>query len=88
MAFTYKIAEQLPVVGGRVIIPFRNERISGVVTALHDRAPSMQAKTVIQVLDSEPVLDEGLMKLGQRIAQYYLAPIGDVFRGMLPLAAE
>ena len=31
---------------------------------------------------------KGLMKLGQWIAQYYLAPIGDVFRGMLPLAAE
>src|SRR5438270_9350571 len=88
MAFTYKIAEQQPVVGGRVLVPFRNQRISGVVTALHDRAPSMQAKAVIQVLDTEPVLDEGLMKLGQWIAQYYLAPIGDVFRGMLPLGAE
>ena len=88
MAFTYKIAEQQPVVGGRVLVPFRNQRISGVVTALHDRAPSMQAKTVIQVLDTAPVLDEGLMKLGQWIAQYYLAPIGDVFRGMLPLVAE
>jgi primosomal protein N' (replication factor Y) len=88
MAFTYKIAEQQPVVGGRVLVPFRNQRISGVVTALHDLAPSMQAKSVIQVLDSEPVLDEGLMKLGQWISQYYLAPIGDVFRGMLPLAAE
>jgi primosomal protein N' (replication factor Y) (superfamily II helicase) len=88
MAFTYKIADHQPVVGGRVLVPFRNQRISGVVTALHDRAPSMQAKMVIQVLDTEPVLDEGLMKLGQWIAQYYLAPIGDVFRGMLPLAAE
>jgi len=88
MAFTYKIAEREPVVGGRVLVPFRNQRISGVVTALHDRAPSMQAKTVLQVLDTEPVLDEGLMKLGQWIAQYYLAPIGDVFRSMLPLAAE
>src|SRR5438270_10215464 len=39
-------------------------------------------------MDIEPVLDEGLMKLGQWIAQYYLAPIGDVLRGMLPLAAE
>ncbi|MGZ7100335.1 MAG: primosomal protein N' family DNA-binding protein, partial [Candidatus Angelobacter sp.] len=88
MAFTYKIAEQQPVVGGRVLVPFRNQRISGVVTALHDREPSMQAKTVVQVLDTAPVLDEGLMKLGQWISQYYLAPIGDVFRGMLPLAAE
>jgi primosomal protein N' (replication factor Y) len=88
MAFTYRIADHVPVVGGRVLVPFRTERMSGVVTALHDRAPSMQAKTVLQVLDSEPVLDEGLMKLGQWISQYYLAPIGDVFRGMLPLAAE
>src|SRR5580765_468218 len=88
MAFTYKIADQVPVVGGRVLVPFRTERMSGVVTALHDRAPSMQAKTVLQVLDTEPVLDEGLMKLGQWISQYYLAPIGYVFRGMLPLAAE
>jgi primosomal protein N' (replication factor Y) len=88
MAFTYKIADHLPVVGGRVLVPFRTERLSGVVTALHDRQPSMQAKTVLQVLDTEPVLDDGLMKLGQWISQYYLAPIGDVFRGMLPLAAE
>src|SRR5580765_1701050 len=88
MAFTYKIADHLPVVGGRVLVPFRKERLSGVVTAVHDRQPSMQAKTVLQVLDTEPVLDDGLMKLGQWISQYYLAPIGDVFRGMLPLAAE
>jgi primosomal protein N' (replication factor Y) (superfamily II helicase) len=88
MAFTYKIADRVPVVGGRVLVPFRAERLSGVVTAVHDRAPSMQAKAVLQVLDSEPVLDEGLMQLGQWISQYYLAPIGDVFRTMLPLAAE
>ncbi|HEU4416132.1 MAG TPA: DEAD/DEAH box helicase, partial [Candidatus Angelobacter sp.] len=88
MAFTYKVGDHVPVVGGRVLVPFRAERLSGVVTALHDRAPSMQAKTVLQVLDSEPVLDEGLMKLGLWISQYYLAPIGDVFRTMLPLAAE
>src|ERR1051326_8326311 len=88
MVFTYKIADHQPVVGGRVLVPFRTERRAGGVTALHGRAPSMQAKTVLQVLDAEPVLDDGLMKLGQWIAQYYLAPLGDVFRGMLPLAAE
>jgi len=88
MAFTYKIADHQPVIGGRVLVPFRTERLSGVVLAMHDNAPSMQAKTVLQVLDTEPVLDTGLIKLGQWISQYYLAPIGDVFRSMLPLAAE
>ncbi|HLJ27115.1 MAG TPA: primosomal protein N' [Candidatus Angelobacter sp.] len=88
MAFTYRIAGAIPVIGGRVLVPFRNERMSGVVTALHDRPSEVQTKTVLQVMDSEPVLDATLMQLGQWIAQYYLAPIGEVFRTMLPLTAE
>src|SRR5579859_4105325 len=88
MVFTYKTGDHQPIIGGRVLVPFRTERLSGIVTAIHDRAPSMQAKTLLQVLDTEPVLDDGLMKLGQWIAQYYLAPIGEVLRSMLPLAAE
>jgi primosomal protein N' (replication factor Y) (superfamily II helicase) len=88
MVFTYRNNDQAPVVGARVLVPFRNDRLSGVVTALHDREPSMQAKSVLAVLDPEPVLDVSLMKLGQWISQYYLAPVGEVFRTMLPLAAE
>jgi primosomal protein N' (replication factor Y) (superfamily II helicase) len=88
IALTYRISGQLPVVGGRVLVPFRNDRLSGVVTALHDREPSMPAKSVLEVLDQEPALDATLMQLGRWIAQYYLAPQGEVFRAMLPLAAE
>src|SRR5436305_4345000 len=88
MVFTYQIADQVPVIGGRVLVPFRNDRLSGIVTALHDRQPEVKTKPVLQVLDSEPVLDSTLMHLGQWISQYYLAPVGDVFRTMLPLAAE
>jgi primosomal protein N' (replication factor Y) len=88
MAFTYQIAGHQPVVGGRVLVPFRNDRLSGVVTALHDQAPEVKTKAILQALDSEPVLDAPLMQLGQWISQYYLAPIGEVFRTMLPLAAE
>src|SRR5579864_9174838 len=88
MAFTYKIADRAPVIGGRVLVPFRNDRLAGVVTALHDRQPEVQTKTVLEVLDSEPVLDATLTQVGQWISQYYLAPIGEVFRTMLPLAAE
>jgi primosomal protein N' (replication factor Y) len=88
MVFTYRTGESLPFVGGRVLVPFRNERLSGVVTALHDREPSMKAKTILEVLDAEPVMDEPLLKLAAWIGQYYLAPIGEVIRTMLPLAAE
>jgi primosomal protein N' (replication factor Y) len=89
MAFTYGVPEGMePVVGGRVLVPFRQQRLSGIVTDLHDRRPAVQIKSVIRVLDSTPVLDAQLLRLGQWIAGYYLAPIGDVFRTMLPLNAE
>jgi primosomal protein N' (replication factor Y) len=89
MAFTYRVANGMPpVIGGRVLVPFRQQRLSGVVVDLHNRAPKVQAKNVISVLDNEPVLDEQLMKLGKWIADYYLAPLGEVFRTMLPLGAE
>ncbi|HKW68639.1 MAG TPA: primosomal protein N' [Terriglobales bacterium] len=77
-----------PVIGGRVLVPFREQRLSGVVVSLHDCEPSVKTKPVLQVLDTAPVLDERLMRLARWIAEYYLAPLGEVFRTMLPLAAE
>src|SRR5438132_920449 len=89
MAFTYRIANGIqPAVGGRVLVPFRQRRMPGVVVELHDREPKVQAKNIISALDSSPVLDDQLLQLGRWIANYYLAPLGEVFRSMLPLAAE
>jgi primosomal protein N' (replication factor Y) len=87
--FTYRVPDGMqPVVGGRVLVPFRQQRLSGIVTELHDRAPKVHAKNVLSVLDSAPLLDEQLLRLGKWIANYYLAPLGEVFRTMLPLSAE
>ena len=89
MVFTYRVpAEATPVVGGRVLVPFRQQRMTGIVVELHDRKPSVKTKTILNVLDVSPVLDEQLLRLGRWISDYYLAPPGEVFRTMLPLNAE
>ena len=89
MAFTYRIpAKMAPVVGGRVLVPFRQQRMMGIVVDLHDRKPSVTTKNILSVVDPTPVLDDHLRRLGRWIADYYLAPIGEVFRTMLPLTAE
>ncbi len=77
-----------PVVGGRVLVPFRQRRMTGIVVELHDRKPSVRTKNVLSPLDASPVLDDQLLRLGRWIANYYLAPLGEVFRTMLPLSAE
>jgi primosomal protein N' (replication factor Y) len=71
-----------------VLVPFRQQRLTGIVVELHDRKPSVTIKSILSVLDLTPVLDEQLLRLGRWIADYYLAPIGEVFRTMLPLSAE
>src|ERR1700721_258736 len=98
MVFTYAIPVGVePLVGGRVLVPFRQQLMSGIVVELHDRLPEaspqgssspLNIKKVLEALDLAPVLDEHLLKLGKWIAEYYLAPIGEVFRTMLPLSAE
>jgi primosomal protein N' (replication factor Y) len=88
-AFTYKLkAEDDPPVGGRVVVPFRQEKLIGVVTRLHDEAPPVEARLIESVLDQVPILNAELMELAAWIAQYYLAPLGEVLRSMLPLMAE
>ncbi len=92
-AFTYKLqGDGLPAfdppVGGRVVVPFRNEKLIGVVTRLHDEAPAVEARLIEAVLDQEPILSAELMELAAWIAQYYVAPLGEVLRSMLPLMAE
>ena len=102
--FTYAVRNgQKPERGARVIVPFRNEKLIGVVTEMNQLAPpDFEVRYLEAVLDgpmdedpsmqtpadSGPLLSEHLMKLGEWIAQYYLAPVGEVLRGMLPLMAE
>jgi primosomal protein N' (replication factor Y) len=88
--FTYAVKEeQAPMRGARVVAPFRNEKLIGVVTAVGVAAPAdVELRFLETVLDDEPLLSDSLLALAEWMAQYYLAPLGEVLRGMLPLMAE
>jgi primosomal protein N' (replication factor Y) len=77
-----------PVIGGRVLVPFRREQMQGIVVHIHKSADRDNLKHVLRVLDTGPVLSAEQMQLGVWIAEYYLAPLGEVLRSMLPLQAE
>jgi primosomal protein N' (replication factor Y) (superfamily II helicase) len=86
--FTYAVNGAVPV-GARVLVPFSGQRLMGVVVKVHENAPEgVEVKPVQQVLDEAALLPDELMKLAWWIAQYYVAPLGEVLRGMLPLSAE
>jgi len=89
-AFTYAVNGVVPEVGARVLVPFSGQRLMGVVVRVHDDRPTddIEIKPVQQVLDETALLPDELMRLAGWIAQYYVAPLGEVLRGMMPLAAE
>ncbi len=75
--------------GSRVVVPFRKQALVGVALELTDRRPEAdQVKEVVEVLDPIPALPPRLVELGRWVAGYYLAPLGEVFRAMLPPAVE
>ena len=88
--FTYAVNGVTPVPGARVLVPFSGQKLMGVVVRVHQDAPAegFEIKPVQQVLDDAALLPEELMKLAAWIAAYYVAPLGEVLRGMMPLAAE
>jgi len=89
--FTYRLPQEgMLVAGTRVLVPFGRQRIIGIVTSVHDREPKVVTKNVLESVDppDTPALMPELLRLGQWISDYYLAPVGEVFRSMLPLHAE
>jgi primosomal protein N' (replication factor Y) (superfamily II helicase) len=89
--FTYSLPETLrhrvrP--GSRILAPFGPRKLTGVILRCHDERPAVNTREALRLLDSEPVLDGELLALGKWIAAYYCSPLGEVLRGMLPLASE
>ncbi|HEY9541997.1 replication restart helicase PriA, partial [Prevotella sp.] len=68
-----------------LLVPLgRSKTYTAVAVALHDTKPDFDVKEILAVLDAEPVLLPQQMKLWQWISDYYLSPIGDVYKAALP----
>ena len=88
--FTYSVpqpwGEQVKI-GIRVLVPFgRSKTYVGIVAKTHKGPlPSdFQIKAILQVLDAEPILLDTQLRLWQWIADYYMSPVGEVYKAALP----
>ncbi len=85
--FTYAIPEGMSVrVGMRVLVTFgRSKTYIGIVAKVHDMKPEgYQVKPITQVVDGEPIVTERQLQLWNWISDYYLSPVGDVYKAALP----
>ena len=69
-----------------MLVPFgRSKTYLGIVAKVHDVKPQgYQVKPIAQVMDAEPAVTERQLELWQWIADYYLSPIGEVYKAALP----
>ncbi|MCS5572259.1 MAG: DEAD/DEAH box helicase family protein, partial [Pseudomonadales bacterium] len=85
--FQYRLtARQLAPPGARVIVPFGNRKLVGVVTGSDTEAKLADHKIrdVVEVLSTDLCLTGPILKLCEWAADYYNHPIGDVVTNALP----
>ena len=85
--FTYAVPEGMAVGEGvRVLVGFgRSKTYVGLVARVHDVKPEgYEVKPVQQVLDQRPVVTPQQLQLWQWIGDYYLSPVGEVYKTALP----
>ena len=87
--FTYAVPPQLEAhvrVGARVLVPFgKNKNYVGVISEIHDRKPAdYEVKDIRQLLDASPILFDSQLRLWNWISDYYMSPIGEVYKAALP----
>ncbi|MBI3540861.1 MAG: primosomal protein N', partial [Deltaproteobacteria bacterium] len=70
--------------GCRVKIPLGTKKMIGCLLALTNEKPSFKTKDVLEILDDAPLLSAERLKLLSWASAYYLTPIGEVLRHLLP----
>jgi primosomal protein N' (replication factor Y) len=85
--FTYDISEnpELIKVGSRVLVSFGAKKIyAGIVMSITQQEPKYKTKPIIDVLDSEPVIQPESIQFWQWMSDYYMCTLGEVCEAALP----
>ena len=85
--YTYKIPTNMAVeTYARVLIPFgkRDKLHTGIVLELHDREPIVEAKSIMQVIDTRAFIHDNELRFWRWCADYYLCSLGDIMTTAVP----
>lgn len=92
-AYTYSVPDHLNdllAIGKRVLAPFgRGDRKTiGFCVGITSTPPGRQVKSLVQVLDEEPLLTPRLLQLTRWMADYYLCGWGQVLNAVVPAGVK
>ena len=85
--FTYLVPPDLQDAVGRgvrVIVPFGRKYVTGLIVDCPAISAVTSLKPVNDIIDERPVVSGELLMLCKWIADYYVAPLGEVLKAALP----
>ncbi|MGK0373498.1 MAG: primosomal protein N' (replication factor Y), partial [Glaciecola sp.] len=73
--------------GCRVVVPFGKKNLVGIITGTAHTTDYEVAKikSVVELIDNEPIFSPSMITLAKWIADFYIYPLGEVYAGMLPV---
>jgi len=91
-SYTYLHSEPLPA-GTRVLVPFGARSMIGVAMGYRNQLESKEKrefslKGIREVIDREPAYSTTMLELAAWISTYYMHPLGEVLRAMLPASTN
>jgi primosomal protein N' (replication factor Y) len=90
--FTYRVPFDLNEsveVGKRVVVQFGKKKVyTALIHSISEKAPNVETKYILGVLDLHPIANEFQFKLWEWIASYYCCTVGEVMNAALPAALK
>ena len=85
--FTYGVPESLVdfmAIGKRVLVPFGRRRETGYVFGQSRHSDIKEIKSILDILDEQPLFPSSMVPFFKWISDYYKYPIGQVVKNALP----
>ena len=86
--YTYAVPEELVAqlqTGVRVEVQFGGNKLyAGLVLKVHRQMPAHRVKSILSVIDDEPILNEKTLEFWKWLADYYCCSLGEVMDAALP----
>ncbi|WP_243386797.1 primosomal protein N' [Bacillus kexueae] len=74
--------------GMRVVVPFGPRKVQGFVVSIHEETEAKKIKSIDQLLDPAPILNDELLKVGEWLTETTLCYKITAFQAMLPAALK
>ncbi len=90
--FTYRVPFDLNEsveAGKRVVVQFGKKKVyTALIHSISEKAPNVETKYILGVLDLHPIANDFQFKLWEWIASYYCCTVGEVMNAALPTALK